>query len=250
MARKPIIAGNWKMNNTIAEGKKLVEALIPLVKDVDSVEVVVCPTATALAAVADVAKGTNIHVGAQNVHWEKSGAYTGEISTPMLNEIGVDYVVLGHSERRDYFGETDEGVNKRAKAAYAAHITPIICCGESLEIREKGSYLDFVANQVKAALDGFSAEEVAHIVIAYEPIWAIGTGKTASFDQAEEVCAHIRKTVAEKFNQAAADAIRIQYGGSVKPATIKGLMEKPNVDGALVGGASLKAKDFSEIVKF
>ena len=247
--RTPIIAGNWKMNNTIAAGTKLVKELAPLVKDAKA-DVVVCPTSTALAAVAAELKGTNVHVGAQNVHWEKSGAFTGEISTEMLNEIGVDYVVLGHSERRDYFGETDEGVNKRAKAAFAAGITPIICCGESLEIREAGTYLDFVAGQIKAALDGFTADEAAKLVIAYEPIWAIGTGKTATFEQAEEVCAHIRKTVAEKFNQSAADAIRIQYGGSVKPATIKGLMEKPNVDGALVGGAALKAVDFSEIVKF
>ena len=247
--RTPIIAGNWKMNNTIAAGTKLVKELAPLVKDAKA-DVVVCPTSTALAAVAAELKGTNVHVGAQNVHWEKSGAFTGEISTEMLNEIGVDYVVLGHSERRDYFGETNEGVNKRAKAAFAAGITPIICCGESLEIREAGTYLDFVAGQIKAALDGFTADEAAKLVIAYEPIWAIGTGKTATFEQAEEVCAHIRKTVAEKFNQSAADAIRIQYGGSVKPATIKGLMEKPNVDGALVGGASLKAVDFSQIVNF
>ena len=184
MARTPIIAGNWKMNNTIAEGTKLVKELAPLVKDA-SVTVVVCPTATALAAVADALKGTNIHVGAQNVHWEDHGAFTGEISCPMLNEIGVDYCVLGHSERRGYFGETDEGVNKRAHAAFKAGITPIICCGESLEQREAGEYLDFVAGQVKAALDGFSAEEVGKLVIAYEPIWAIGTGKTASFEQAE-----------------------------------------------------------------
>ncbi len=248
--RRPIIAGNWKMNNTIAAGTQLIKDLAPLVADVTDVDIVACPTSTALAAVTAAAKGTKIHVGAQNVHWEKSGAYTGEISTEMLNEIGVEYCVLGHSERRDYFGETDEGVNKRARAAFAAGITPIICCGESLEIREAGTYLDFVAGQIKAALEGFKADEVAKLVIAYEPIWAIGTGKTATFEQAEEVCAHIRKTVAEKFNQSAADAIRIQYGGSVKPATIKGLMEKPNVDGALVGGASLKAVDFSQIVKF
>ena len=247
--RTPIIAGNWKMNNTIAAGTQLVKDLAPLVKGAKA-DVVVCPTATALAAVAAAAEGTNIHVGAQNVHWEKSGAFTGEISTEMLNEIGVDYAVLGHSERRDYFGETDEGVNKRAKAAFAAGITPIICCGESLKIREAGTYLDFVANQIKAALEGFTAEQAAKLVIAYEPIWAIGTGKTATFEQAEEVCAHIRKTVAAKFDQNTADAIRIQYGGSVKPATIKGLMEKPNVDGALVGGASLKAVDFSQIVNF
>ncbi|MBQ3970837.1 MAG: triose-phosphate isomerase [Selenomonadaceae bacterium] len=250
MARRPIIAGNWKMNNTIAAGKQLVKDLAPLVKDNSSVDIVVCPTATALAGVAEAVKGSNIHVGAQNVHWEKSGAFTGEISTEMLNEIGVEYCVLGHSERRDYFGETDEGVNKRAKAAFAAGITPIICCGESLEIREAGNYIDHVVKQINAALEGFSAADVAKLVIAYEPIWAIGTGKTATFDQAEEVCKAIREAVAKKFDQAAADAIRIQYGGSVKPATIKDLMKQPNVDGALVGGASLKAKDFSEIVNF
>ena len=249
MARTPIIAGNWKMNNTVAAGVALVKELAPLVKDAKAT-VVVCPTATALAGVTEAVKGTNIAVGAQNVHWEKSGAYTGEISTDMLTELGVSYCVLGHSERRDYFGETNEGVNKRAHAAYAAGITPIICCGESLEIREAGTYLAYVAYQIEAALAGFSADDVAKLVIAYEPIWAIGTGKTATFEQAEEVCAAIRATVAEVFNQTAADAIRIQYGGSVKPATIAGLMEKPNVDGALVGGASLKAKDFSEIVKF
>jgi triosephosphate isomerase len=238
------------MNNTIAAGKQLVKDLAPLVKDNSSVDIVVCPTATALAGVAEAVKGSNIHVGAQNVHWEKSGAYTGEISTEMLNEIGVEYCVLGHSERRDYFGETDEGVNKRAKAAFAAGITPIICCGESLEIREAGNYIDHVVKQINAALEGFAAADVAKLVIAYEPIWAIGTGKTATFDQAEEVCKAIREAVAKKFDQAAADAIRIQYGGSVKPATIKDLMKQPNVDGALVGGASLKAKDFSEIVNF
>ena len=237
------------MNNTVAAGVALVRELAPLVKDAKAT-VVVCPTATALAGVTEAVKDSNIAVGAQNVHWEKSGAYTGEISTDMLTELGVSYCVLGHSERRDYFGETNEGVNKRAHAAYAAGITPIICCGESLEIREAGTYLAYVAYQIEAALAGFAAADVAKLVIAYEPIWAIGTGKTATFEQAEEVCAAIRATVAEVFNQAAADAIRIQYGGSVKPATIAGLMEKPNVDGALVGGASLKAKDFSEIVKF
>ena len=250
MARRPIIAGNWKMNNTIAEGVALVKELMPLVKDAKDVDVVACPTATALAAVAEAVKGSNIHIGAQNVHWEKSGAYTGEISTAMLKEIGVDYCVLGHSERREYFGETDEGVNKRAKAAYAAGITPIICCGESLEIREAGTYLAYVAYQIEAALAGFDASDVAKLVIAYEPIWAIGTGKTATFEQAEEVCGHIRRTVEAKYGREAADSIRIQYGGSVKPETIAGLMEKPNVDGALVGGAALKAKDFAAIVNF
>ena len=250
MARRPIIAGNWKMNNTIAEGVALVKELMPLVKDAKDVDVVACPTATALAAVAEAVKGSNIHIGAQNVHWEKSGAYTGEISTAMLKEIGVDYCVLGHSERREYFGETDEGVNKRARAAYAAGITPIICCGESLAIREAGTYIAHVVAQINAALEGFTADEAGKLVIAYEPIWAIGTGKTATFEQAEEVCKAIREAVAKKFNQQAADAIRIQYGGSVKPATIKDLMQQPNVDGALVGGASLKAQDFAAIVNF
>lgn len=249
MARTPIIAGNWKMNNTIAQGVELVKALAPLVKDA-AVDVVVCPTATALSSVAAAVKGTNIHVGAQNVHWEAKGAFTGEISTGMLNEIGVDYVILGHSERRDYFGETDEGVNKRARAAFAAGITPIICCGESLAVREAGNYIDHVVSQINAALEGFEAADVAKLVIAYEPIWAIGTGKTATFEQAEEVCKAIREAVAKKFGQAAADAVRIQYGGSVKPATIKDLMQQPNVDGALVGGASLKAEDFSAIVNY
>ncbi len=249
MARTPIIAGNWKMNNTIAQGVSLVKDLAPLVKDAN-VTVVVCPTATALASVAEAVKGTNIHVGAQNVHWADHGAYTGEVSTGMLTEIGVDYCVLGHSERRGYFGETDEGVNKRAHAAFAAGITPIICCGEPLEIRERGSYLEMVAFQVLEALAGFTPEEVGKIVIAYEPIWTISTGKTASFEQAEEVCDHIRQTVEKAFGKEAAENIRIQYGGSVKPATIKDLMKQPNVDGALVGGASLKAKDFSEIVNY
>ena len=249
IGRVPIIAGNWKMNNTIKAGVTLAEELIPLVANANC-RVVVAPAATALAAVAQAVKGTNIHVAAQNVHWEKSGAFTGEISTEMLNEINVDYVILGHSERRDYFGETDEGVNKRAKAAFNAGITPIICCGEPLEIREANTYIDHVVKQINAALEGFTADEVKKLVIAYEPIWAIGTGKTATFEQAEEVCKAIREAVAKKFNQEAADAIRIQYGGSVKPATIKDLMKQPNVDGALVGGASLKSADFSAIVNF
>ncbi|MGL6015105.1 MAG: triose-phosphate isomerase [Selenomonadaceae bacterium] len=247
--RKPIIAGNWKMNNTIAAGVQLVKDLAPLVAGAEA-DVVVCPTATALAAVVEACKGTNIHVGSQNVHWEANGAYTGELSTEMLKEIGVEYAVIGHSERREYFGETDEGVNKRSRAAFAAGITPIICCGETLETREAGTTNNFVGKQIKAALAGFTADEVGQLVIAYEPIWAIGTGKTATFEQAEEVCEFIRQTIAADFGKDAADKVRIQYGGSVKPTTIEGLMQKPNVDGALVGGASLKADDFSKIVKF
>lgn len=248
--RKPIIAGNWKMNNTIAQGTQLVKDLAPLVKDNSKADIVVCPTSTALAAVAQAAKGTNIHVGAQNVHWEKSGAFTGEISTDMLKEIGVEYVIIGHSERREYFGETNEGVNKRSRAALAAGLTPIICCGETLEIREAGTTNSFVEGQIKAALGQMNKTDAEKVIIAYEPIWAIGTGKTATFEQAEEVCAVIRQTIAAKFDQATADKVRIQYGGSVKPNTIDGLMQKPNVDGALVGGASLKAADFARIVNF
>ena len=247
--RKPIIAGNWKMNNTIAAGVQLVKDLAPLVAGAEA-DVVVCPTATALAAVVEACKGTNIHVGSQNVHWEANGAYTGELSTEMLKEIGVEYAVIGHSERREYFGETDEGVNKRSRAAFAAGITPIICCGDTLGTREAGTTNNFVGKQIKAALAGFTADEVGQLVIAYEPIWAIGTGKTATFEQAEEVCEFIRQTIAADFGKDAADKVRIQYGGSVKPTTIEGLMQKPNVDGALVGGASLKADDFSKIVKF
>lgn len=248
--RTPIIAGNWKMHNTIAAGTQLVKDLAALVSDVKDVEVVVCPTATALAAVKDAVKGTNIRVGAQNMHWEEKGAFTGEISAQMLNEIGVAYVIIGHSERREYFGETDETVNKRVKAVIAAGMTPIMCCGESLEIREAGTTNAFVGAQVKAGLKDLSPAQVGGMVIAYEPIWAIGTGKTATSDQANEVCKFIRETVAEVFGNEAAEKVRIQYGGSVKPATIAELMSKSDVDGALVGGAALKADDFSKIVKF
>jgi triosephosphate isomerase len=247
--RTPIIAGNWKMNNTIADGKALVAALAPLVKDA-KVDVVVCPTATALAAITEAVKGTNIKVGAQNMHWEKSGAFTGEIAASMLTEIGVDYVIIGHSERRDYFGETDETVNKRVKAVIAAGLTPIMCCGESLATREAEKQNEFVGEQIKKGLAGLEAAQVAKMVIAYEPIWAIGTGKTATADQAQDMCAYIRKVVAEMFDQATADSVRIQYGGSVKPANAKEIMGKADIDGALVGGASLKANDFSGIVNF
>jgi len=248
--RKPIIAGNWKMNNTIAEGKNLIKDLAALVADVTDVDIVVCPTATALESIANACGNTKLHLGAQNVHWEQNGAFTGEISTAMLKELCVEYVIIGHSERREYFGETDETVNKRTKAAIAAGIIPIVCCGETLEIREAGTTNAFVGGQIKAGLADLTADQVANIVIAYEPIWAIGTGKTATSDQANEVCAFIRQTVAEKFGKDAANKVRIQYGGSVKPSTIADLMSKSDVDGALVGGASLKAEDFSNIVKF
>ncbi len=238
------------MHNTIAEAMQLINGLAPLVKSVKDVDVVVCPTATTLAVVTSAMKGKVIKVGAQNVHWENKGAFTGEISAAMLKELNVKYVIVGHSERRQYFGETDETVNKRAHAALAGGITPIICVGESLETREKGTFKRCVTRQVRLATEGFTREQAGQLVIAYEPIWAIGTGKTATFEQAEEVCAHIRATIARLFGPTAAENIRILYGGSVKPDTIAGLMEKENVDGALVGGASLKAKEFSQIVKY
>jgi len=249
--RQPIIAGNWKMNKTNSEAEALLSELLPLVEDVKDRAIVVCPPATALAlAVKKIGSSKNIGVGAQNVHWEESGAYTGELAPAMLTDIGVQYAVIGHSERRGYFGGTDEGVNKRAKAAVAAGIIPIICVGESLETREANGHKEFVAEQVRKAFSGLGSLSAAKCVVAYEPIWAIGTGKTATFEQAQEVCEVIRATLTELYDAEVADAIRILYGGSVKPDTIDGLMEKPDVDGALVGGASLKAKDFSEIVKF
>lgn len=248
--RKPIIAGNWKMNNTINSAVKLVSALTPLVKGVKDVDIVICPPATSLAVLCSTFKGKNIQFGAQNVHWEESGAYTGEISASMITELGAKYVIIGHSERREFFGETDEYVNKRTKAALAAGLTPIICVGESLATREKGTYLRHIARQVKLALEDLSGDKIGKCVIAYEPIWAIGTGKTADAAVAEEVCAHIRKTVEKIAGEKAAKKVRIQYGGSVNPSTIKGFMAESDIDGALVGGASLKAADFAAIVKY
>ncbi len=247
--RRPIIAGNWKMNKTLSEAKVLVEALKPLVADAKA-EVVVCPTFVNLAAVKELLKGTNIKLGAQNCHYEKSGAYTGEISVEMLKEIGVEFVIIGHSERREYYAETDEGVNRKAKAILAAGMTPIVCCGETLEQRESGVTDAFVSGQIKAALDGLTGEQVASLVIAYEPIWAIGTGKTATSEQANDTIAMIRKTVAEKFDAATADAVRIQYGGSMKPSNVAELMAQPDIDGGLIGGASLVAEDFAAVVKY
>ncbi len=249
--RQPIIAGNWKMNKTNTEAEALLKELLPLVEDVKDRAVVICPPATALTlAVKKVEPSANIGVGAQNVHWEESGAYTGELSAAMLKDAGIKYVIVGHSERREYFGDTDETVNKRAKAAVAAGLIPIICVGESLETREANAYKDFVTAQVKKAFADIGSLSAAKCVVAYEPIWAIGTGKTATFEQAQEVCELIRATLGGLYDAEVADAIRILYGGSVKPDTIDGLMEKPDVDGALVGGASLKAQDFSKIVKF
>lgn len=248
--RKPIIAGNWKMHKTTGEGSKLVQELNALTNTVTDVEIVVCPPFTALAAVVAAAAGTNIGVGAQNMHWEEKGAFTGEIAPGMLTDIGCTHVIIGHSERRQYFAETDQTVNYKVKAALRAGLVPIMCVGESLSERESNATEQVVGTQVKGGLDGLMAGQVAGMVIAYEPIWAIGTGRTASAEDANAVCAYIRRTVAELFDQAAADSVRIQYGGSVKPDNVAELMAKPDIDGALVGGASLEAESFSKLVKF
>ncbi len=247
--RKPIIAGNWKMNMTPSQAKELVTDLIPLVKDA-ACDVVVCPPYVDIALVAELVKGTNIQVGAQNIHWAEKGAFTGEISAAMLKEAGAAYAIIGHSERRQYFGEIDATVNSRAKAALAAGIVPIICVGESLEQRENGETDAVVSGQVKADLADIPGEAVAGLVIAYEPIWAIGTGKTATDEQANETIGLIRETIASLYGQAVADQVRIQYGGSMNPKNVKGLMAQAQIDGGLIGGASLKAADFAQVVNY
>jgi triosephosphate isomerase len=247
--RKPIIAGNWKMYKTAAEAVALVKALKRGVDGVKDVEIVVCPPFTALAAVSAVLREGNIKLGAQNVHWEKEGAFTGEISAAMLKEHAVRYAVVGHSERRQFFGETDSGVNKRAKAALVYEIRPIVCVGETLAQREAKQTKKVVHQQVTGSLAGLSKDDMLEAVIAYEPVWAIGTGKNATPDQAQEVHAFIRELLATMFDPQVAAKVRIQYGGSVKPANAKELMAQPDIDGALVGGASLDARGFAEIVK-
>jgi triosephosphate isomerase len=248
MARKKIIAGNWKMNMTPSEAVKLVEELKPLVKN-DDVDVVFCVPAIDIVPVVEACKGTNIEVGAENMYFEEKGAYTGEISAAMLLDAGVKYVIIGHSERRDYFKEDDCLLNKKVKKAFEAGLTPILCCGESLEQREMGITLDFIRMQIKSDLKDITAAQVASMVIAYEPIWAIGTGKTATSDQAEEVCAAIRECIKEIYDEATAEAVRIQYGGSVNAGNAAELFAKADIDGGLVGGASLKA-EFGNIVNY
>ena len=247
--RKPIIAGNWKMNKTPAEAVELVKGLIPLVKDAKC-DVVVCPTAVCLPAVAEVIKGTNIKLGAQNVHFAEKGAYTGELSADMLKAVGCEYVIVGHSERRQYFGETDKTVNLRATAAVKAGLTAIICVGEMKDERVDGYTDIIVAYQTKMALKGLTAEELDHVVIAYEPVWAIGTGLTATDEQANETIGVIRKAIAEVYGDDVAQKVRIQYGGSMKGSNVKGLMAQPEIDGGLIGGASLKAADFAQVVNY
>ena len=246
--RKAVIAGNWKMNKTRPEAKELVEAIKPLVADAGC-EVVACVPFTNLETVLEAVKGSNIKVGAENCHFEKSGAFTGEISADMLAEMGVEYVIIGHSERRQYFGETDETVNKRTLAALAAGLKVILCVGEMLADRENGITDELVAMQTKIALKDVTAEELKNVIIAYEPVWAIGTGKTATAEQANEVCAVIRATICKLYGKEAADGITIQYGGSMNAKNAAELVAQPDVDGGLIGGASLKAPDFAAIVE-
>lgn len=246
MARRNIIAGNWKMNKTPSEAVALAKELVPLVGN-ENCDVVFCVPAIDIVPVVEAVKGSNVKVGAENLYIEDSGAYTGEISADMIKDAGAEYVIIGHSERREYFGETDEFLNKKVKKALEKDLIPILCCGESLEQREMGVTIDWVRFQIKSDMAGISAEDAKKVVIAYEPIWAIGTGKTATSDQAEEVCAAIRACLVEMYDQATADSIRIQYGGSMNASNAAELLAKPNIDGGLVGGASLKP-DFGTVV--
>ena len=247
--RKPIIAGNWKMNKTVAEATALINELKPLVAK-SKPEVVVCVPYTGLWAVSEAVKGSKIHLGAENVAWADSGAFTGEISADMLKEIGVEYVIIGHSERRQYFGETDESVNKRLKQALAKELKPIVCVGETLTEREKNRTKRVLKKQVLEGFKDITAEDFENIVIAYEPVWAIGTGKTATADDANKTIGFIRNLVKKTWGAEVAKALRIQYGGSMKPANAKELMAMRNIDGGLIGGAALKANDFAAIVNY
>ena len=248
MARRKIVAGNWKMNMTPSQAVSLCEELKPLVES-DTVDVVYCVPAIDIIPVVNAVKGTNVKVGAENMYFEEKGAFTGEISASMLKDAGVEYVIIGHSERREYFGETDALLNKKVKKAIEAGIIPILCCGETLEQREMGVTLDWIRLQIKSDLEGVAASDVANLVIAYEPIWAIGTGKTATADQAEEVCKAVRDCIREMYDDSTAESVRIQYGGSVNAGNAAELFAKPNIDGGLVGGASLKS-DFGSIVNY
>ena len=248
MARRKIIAGNWKMNMTPSQAVELINTLKPLVVT-DEADVVFCVPAIDIIPAVEAAKGSNIEIGAENMYFEEKGAYTGEIAPDMLTDAGVKYVIIGHSERREYFAETDETVNKKVLKAFEHGITPIICCGESLTQREQGITIDWIRQQIKIAFLNVTADQAKTAVIAYEPIWAIGTGKTATTEQAQEVCAAIRACIGEIYDEATAEAIRIQYGGSVNAATAPELFAQPDIDGGLVGGASLKA-DFGKIVNY
>ncbi len=247
--RKTIIAGNWKLNKTATETKELTEGLKELLKDITEVDMVICPPFTSLNAASEIIKDSPIALGAQNMFWEENGAFTGEISASMLKDAGATFVILGHSERRQFFGETNETVNKKLKSALAAGLNPIVCVGENLEQRESNKTFDIVKNHVQNSLAGLSNEEMKKTIIAYEPVWAIGTGKTATKEQAQEVHQYIRKLFGEVFDEETASVVRIQYGGSVKPDNAAGLISQPDIDGALVGGASLKVDSFTQIIK-
>ncbi len=248
--RRPIIAGNWKMNKTAVEARDLATKLVPLISRVKDREVVLAPPFTALSAVAESIKGTSIALSAQNLFWEDKGAFTGEISAEMLLDLGCKYVIIGHSERRQYFGETDETVNKKVRQALHKGLLPIVCVGELLSEREAGKANEVIERQVTGGLKGVAATEMQKVVIAYEPVWAIGTGKTATPDQANEIHAYIRQKVKSLYSAEVAEALRIQYGGSVTPENVSALMAMPDIDGALVGGASLKPESFAALVNF
>ncbi|AZV45163.1 triosephosphate isomerase [Peribacillus asahii] len=247
--RKPIIAGNWKMHKTLLEATSFVKEIGQQVPASNEVDTVVCAPALFLGQLVQASEKTDVKIGAQNMHFEESGAFTGEISPAALADLDVAYVILGHSERRELFNETDEAVNKKVHAAFKHGLTPIVCCGETLEQREAGQTFDFVGGQIEKALEGLTEEQVKQTVIAYEPIWAIGTGKSSSAEDANEVCAHIRAVVAKQTTQSTAEEVRIQYGGSVKPENIKEYMAQPDIDGALVGGASLKTASFLQLLE-
>jgi len=247
--RKPIIAGNWKMNKILPEAKSFLEEVKNHIPSQEKVEALICAPALFLQSLVEGAKGTDIKIGAQTMHFAESGAFTGEISPKALEDLGVQYVIIGHSERRAMFNETDETVNKKVLAAFKYHLLPIVCVGETLEQRENGETMELVGNQVKKALAGLTNEQAKQTIIAYEPIWAIGTGRSSTAQDANEVCAHIRKVIAQEFSEDVAAAVRIQYGGSVKPGNIKEFMAQPDIDGALVGGASLEAQSFLQLVE-
>jgi triosephosphate isomerase (TIM) len=247
--RKPIIAGNWKMHKVLSEAISFVEEVKGLVPAPEEVDSVVCAPALFLDRLVEATKGSNLKIGAQNMHFQESGAFTGEISPVALNDLGVQYVILGHSERREMFAETDETVNKKTISAFKHGLIPIVCCGETLEEREQDQTKAVVEGQVRKALEGLDETKAKQVVIAYEPIWAIGTGKSSTAEDANEVCAYIRSVIAEQFSQEVADAVRIQYGGSVKPANIKEYMSQPDIDGALVGGASLEPQSFLQLLE-
>jgi len=249
MSRKPIIAGNWKMNKNCAESIEFIKAVAEKVPASDKIETIICAPVINLCCMVK-AQGANLRIGAQNMHWEANGAFTGEIAPSMLKDVGVEYIVIGHSERREMFGETDETVNKKTHAALANGLIPIVCCGESLEERENGTTNDVVDVQIVKGLAGLTTDQVKATVVAYEPIWAIGTGKVATNAQANETIGYVRSVIAREHGQDVADAIRIQYGGSVKPETVAGLMAQPEIDGALVGGASLDVESFLGLLKF